>query len=1316
MKHLLRKLHIGSNDQTNRLTTDTSSRPTTSSPILDASPSPVADVITDDSNAEDTSFFEEEFQMQLALAISVSSAAGSVGSGQPDAESEQIRAAKQRSLGCSPSDEFLSLRYWPRQPPEKGGLYLVGLSLCGGGFKPRGLVRQCVGNHSLRVQSGLMANGHSLLLGARSLGKGQPAPKRDAWGQGFPADSNLLEKSNDVVNYDEKVMDGFYDVYGITSNSITQGKMPLLADLQAIRVSDNVDYEVILVNRMTDKDLRYLEERVSTLSLECQAAGTRELMSTLIQRIAKIVVAQMGGPVSDADEMLRRWTLRSHALRNLMNTIILPLGCIDVGLSRHRALLFKVLADKINLPCSLVKGSYYTGTDDGAVNLIKIDNGSEYIIDLMGAPGTLIPAEVQSFNLPSFGLDMRNFGYPSSLIEVATDSVSITPQRNSAVGTSGSEVDSSMGTKSKVQAGKVLKKNQTERFEYDFGQLLPSLSRSNEGPSGVGGRTSPAQQLQIKDVSNCVINAAKNPEFAQKLHAVLLTSGETSSDSFLNGNNLGEGESQVRETLHLLDADMLIMPTNEECGVRQEIMSETNNIKFSLPSEYTSESHNEDFLADNSVVNPFTRQEGEGVHKDDKKTKKLNMNLTETSSTYNSTSYTNHKKGISLTAVEWEILWEDLQIGERIGIGSYGEVYRSEWNGTEVAVKKFMNQDISGDALTQFKSEIEIMLRLRHPNVVLFMGAVTRPPNLSILTEFLPRGSLYKLLHRPNVQLDEKRRMRMALDVAKGMNYLHTSNPVIVHRDLKTPNLLVDKNWVVKVCDFGMSRMKHHTFLSSKSTAGTPEWMAPEVLRNEPSNEKCDVFSFGVILWELATLRVPWTEMNSMQVVGAVGFQYRHLDIPETVDPAVARIITDCWHPQLSMVVLWDTVLLRSTVQAIIQRDHRPAKESWTPFSGKSRNSYKSTIEKHWETVRLVSKVSISCQREQPTARRQNDTEPCAVMASRDDLFFLRVDVGATRLEMSVLKGGKEKEIKKEPGTGIRVRCVETCLEIYDETDFKERFGKLVWNMFMEPLEFEGKWSKLVEDFGLQNHKWMTKMFDLRHMWLPAYFIHSPLFGLMRTTSRSESENAFFKNFTNHGSTLVNFMMCFESAMERQCYRQEVLDFRTFDSAPKLHTKLTIEIHACKVYTRTISLLVQKEIYEGCWACQIQEFKKEEGCEIVKVRDIRAGAYRTLYTEEGKETVIQEKDKVVDYKVVRNPEDGSVECTCRHFLRYGFLCRHVFCVLKNCNIEVILIYLDLLYYKNHRIVATAKEEAGTAATATKQEARNTVVEQLTTTS
>ncbi|KAM0002106.1 putative protein kinase TKL-CTR1-DRK-2 family [Helianthus debilis subsp. tardiflorus] len=156
-------------------------------------------------------------------------------------------------------------------------------------------------------------------------------------------------------------------------------------------------------------------------------------------------------------------------------------------------------------------------------------------------------------------------------------------------------------------------------------------------------------------------------------------------------------------------------------------------------------------------------------------------------------------------------------------------------------------------------------------------------------------GSLYKLLHRPNNQLDIRRRLRMALDTARGMNYLHNCTPVIVHRDLKSPNLLVDKNWVVKVCDFGLSKMKNSTFLSSRSTAGTAEWMAPEVLRNEPSDEKSDVYSFGVVLWELCTMQQPWNGMNPMQVVGAVGFQHRRLEIPDDMDPVIADIITKCW-------------------------------------------------------------------------------------------------------------------------------------------------------------------------------------------------------------------------------------------------------------------------------------------------------------------------------------------------------------------------------------------------------------------------------------
>ncbi|GJY73100.1 FAR1-related sequence 5-like protein, partial [Tanacetum coccineum] len=155
------------------------------------------------------------------------------------------------------------------------------------------------------------------------------------------------------------------------------------------------------------------------------------------------------------------------------------------------------------------------------------------------------------------------------------------------------------------------------------------------------------------------------------------------------------------------------------------------------------------------------------------------------------------------------------------------------------------------------------------------------------------------------------------------------------------------------------------------------------------------------------------------------------------------------------------------------------------------------------------------------------------------------------------------------------------CKEIYDKTDFKEHFDKIVWNMFIEPLKFEEKWARLIEDFGLQNHKWMTKMFNLREIWIPAYFIDSLLFGLMRTTSRSKSENSFFKSFTSPGATLISFLMSYELAMERQRYRQEALDFKTIDAAPKCDTKLAIERHAARVYTRTIFLLVQMEIIEG---------------------------------------------------------------------------------------------------------------------------------------
>ncbi|GAX75441.1 hypothetical protein CEUSTIGMA_g2885.t1 [Chlamydomonas eustigma] len=245
---------------------------------------------------------------------------------------------------------------------------------------------------------------------------------------------------------------------------------------------------------------------------------------------------------------------------------------------------------------------------------------------------------------------------------------------------------------------------------------------------------------------------------------------------------------------------------------------------------------------------------------------------------------------------DWEINHRELTFGPRIGIGSYGEVYKGTWRGTEVAIKRLLEQNLSASTVREFRDETSIMARLRHPNVVLFMGAVVQPNHLAIVTQFCPRGPLYDILHRRNFQIDSKRRLSMAADIARGMLYLHSCSPPIVHRDLKSPNLLVDKDWTIKVCDFGLSRVKNETFLSSKSQAGTWEWAAPESLRNEQYDEKCDVFSFGVILYELVACEKPWAHLrNRLAVNSLVATQHKRLDIPQDIQPEVKQLMTECW-------------------------------------------------------------------------------------------------------------------------------------------------------------------------------------------------------------------------------------------------------------------------------------------------------------------------------------------------------------------------------------------------------------------------------------
>ncbi|XVF57302.1 hypothetical protein PTKIN_Ptkin06aG0194400 [Pterospermum kingtungense] len=980
MKHIFKKLHIGSNHDPNRTSTNETSpsqscgtdhqrtmsgnSPTSSSatamatspvtstvpvsPGVGLSTPPSTAAVAANNRASDYMLSEEEFQVQLALAISASNS--------EDPKKDQIRAATLWSLG----------------------------------------------NH----------NRTDLGLGRDKDDVAAEILARQYW-------------EYSVLDYEERVVDGFYDVYGLSTDPGIQGKMPSLADLE--RNLGNSGFEVVIVNRTIDPALEELLQIAHCIALDCPATN----ISVLVQRLAELVTEHLGGPVKDANIILARWMERSIELRTSLQTSMFPIGSINIGLSRHRALLFKVLADSMKLPCRLVKGSHYTGVEDDAVNIIKLEDEREFLVDLMAVPGTLIPADILSakdttfkpYNpiisnvttlqfsddvysrakphnsegssqhpvvnsgLPlDFGSSSASAGLSSSLSGPSGDSGAdssglsnrVTPNQldhlpSTATGTSvykGSRGANVVGDGLRMNVNVVpYGQNSQDDPKNLFADLNPFQVK---GTGKTHQQNKPTETNKIDEFqrqrNNVVVGRPPVPLMWKNRPAYnevpkkkeynymegLFPKINREPNDFSQSSSAAASSTKPEKVyphgfkspgdFDMLNRDDKI--SNVLSGTSSSLVSTTSQFNGSQLAEDASTKFKEENIRNGHDLQNNTgdlakeQDNGIGFHNHRKHTQERytgnNLKIKEPERPGSSVDCGTCRVDQLFDDVdvgECEIPWEDLDIGERIGLGSYGEVYHADWNGTEVAVKKFLDQDFSGAALAEFKREVRIMRRLRHPNVVLFMGAVTRPPNLSIITEFLPRGSLYKILHRPHSQIDEKRRIKMALDVARGMSCLHTSTPTIVHRDLKSPNLLVDKNWNVKVCDFGLSRLKHNTFLSSKSTAGTPEWMAPEVLRNEPSNEKCDVYSFGVILWELATERLPWSGMNPMQVVGAVGFQNRRLDIPKELDPLVARIIWQCWQtdPNLRPSFAELAVALKPLQRLVIPSSHQDQSSSPLP-------------------------------------------------------------------------------------------------------------------------------------------------------------------------------------------------------------------------------------------------------------------------------------------------------------------------------------------------------------------------------------------------
>ncbi|KAI8439551.1 hypothetical protein MSG28_013295 [Choristoneura fumiferana] len=245
----------------------------------------------------------------------------------------------------------------------------------------------------------------------------------------------------------------------------------------------------------------------------------------------------------------------------------------------------------------------------------------------------------------------------------------------------------------------------------------------------------------------------------------------------------------------------------------------------------------------------------------------------------------------SLTFVE-EIDYSEIEELSVVGKGAFGVVWKGLWRNTFVAVKHINSEAEK----REFAIEVRQLSRVSHPNIVRLYGACTQGTHVCLVMEYAEGGSLYNVLHnRPKPKYTAAHAMSWAQQCAEGVAYLHSMKPKpLIHRDLKPPNLLlVGGGQRLKICDFGTAADKATYMTNNKGSAA---WMAPEVFEGSSYTEKCDVFSWGIILWEVLSRRKPFEEGGSaFQIMWAVHTGQRPHLIEGCPEP-IEQLMTQCWH------------------------------------------------------------------------------------------------------------------------------------------------------------------------------------------------------------------------------------------------------------------------------------------------------------------------------------------------------------------------------------------------------------------------------------
>ncbi|XP_062216158.1 uncharacterized protein LOC133916460 [Phragmites australis] len=249
------------------------------------------------------------------------------------------------------------------------------------------------------------------------------------------------------------------------------------------------------------------------------------------------------------------------------------------------------------------------------------------------------------------------------------------------------------------------------------------------------------------------------------------------------------------------------------------------------------------------------------------------------------------------TTVDWTLDPSKLLVGQRFASGAYSRLYRGFYDDKPVAIKFIRQPDdddngkMAAKLEKQYNSEINSLSHLYHKNVIKLVAAYKCPPVFYIITEFLPGGSLRSYLnsteHHP---IPLEKIIFIALDVARGMEYVHSQG--VVHRDIKPENILFDEN-CVKIADFGIACEETLCDVLVEDE-GTYRWMAPEMIKQKAYNRKVDVYSFGLLLWEMVSGRIPYENLTPFQVAYAVANRNLKPTIHPECPPALRPLIEQC--------------------------------------------------------------------------------------------------------------------------------------------------------------------------------------------------------------------------------------------------------------------------------------------------------------------------------------------------------------------------------------------------------------------------------------